>query len=169
MPPMTNKPRRPATMILAIAFCVAACASSSSGPDGAVTPGSDGPRAGASPDFGPAPTGAGPIVYVGGFRPEIDVFRLDMASLKLTRVAQVANPPASPSFFAWASSGKFAYSVDESDKGRVVAYGVDQATGVLTRLNDMPAFGVGPTYITLDKTGKWALTASWAGDQPASI
>jgi 6-phosphogluconolactonase len=136
--------------------------------DGAVAC-SDGGTPDAGPDFGTPPSGAGPIVYVGGFRPEIDVFRLDMTSLKLTQVAQVANPPPQPSFFAFASSGKFAYSVDESDKGRVVSYTVNPATGLLTRLNDVPAYGVGPTYISLDRTGKFALTASWAGDQPASI
>jgi 6-phosphogluconolactonase len=119
--------------------------------------------------FGPPPTGAGPIVYVGGFRPEIDVFRLDMATAKLTQIGVVDSPPAAPSYFAWASSGKFAYSVDESDNGKVVSYTVNQSTGMLTRLNDASAFGVGPTYITLDKTGKFALTASWAEDRPASI
>jgi 6-phosphogluconolactonase len=169
---MTTRTRLTTGVLLSL---LAACSSSNTPAtvitiqgDGGVactdaTPGDTGP------DFGPPPPGAGPIVYVGGFRPEIDVFRLDMATLKLTQVAQVANPPASPSFFAFASTGKFAYSTDESDKGRVVSYTVDQARGVLTRLNDMPAYGVGPTYIALDRTGKWALTASWAGDQPASI
>ena len=158
--------------------CVLACSGSSSiptvAPD-AATGGIDSAASGiagavdASPDFGAPPTGAGPIVYVGGFRPEIDIYRLDMATFKLTQVAQVANPPPQPSFFAWASSGKFAYSVDESDNGRVVAYSVNTATGMLTRLNDVQAFGVGPTYIALDRSGKWALTASWAEDRPASI
>jgi 6-phosphogluconolactonase len=161
--------------LLPVLLGVAACSNSSKDStvitvqgDGAVTC-NDGASPDAGPDFGTAPAGAGPIVYVGGFRPEIDVFRLDMTSLKLTQVAQVANPPPQPSFFAFATTGKFAYSVDESDNGRVVSYTVDQKTGLLTRLNDVPAYGVGPTYIALDRTGKWALTASWAGDQPASI
>jgi 6-phosphogluconolactonase len=171
MPRMSNTTLR--TLAITTALGLAACSKSSDGPN-VITISADGAApdargADVSPDFGPAPTGAGPIVYVGGFRPEIDVFRLDMTTLKLTQVAQVANPPPQPSFFAWASSGKFAYSVDESDQGRVVSYSIDQATGVLTRLNDAPAYGVGPTYIALDRTGKWALTASWAGDEPASI
>jgi 6-phosphogluconolactonase len=173
---MKNQSRPPAILTFGSFLVIAACASSGNGPSVAVN--DDGRAPGVSdggapvdlaPDFGPPPRGAGPIVYVGGFRPEIDVFRLDMTTLKLTAVAQVANPPAMPSFFAWAPSGKFAYSVDESDKGRVVSYTVDQTTGLLTRLNDMPAYGVGPTYIALDRTGKWALTASWAEDEPASI
>jgi 6-phosphogluconolactonase len=117
----------------------------------------------------PAATGPGPTVYVGGFRAEIDVFRLDMATAKLTKVAMVANPPTMPSFFAWHASGKFGYSVDEVDDGKVVAYGIDQTTGLLTRLNDAPVMGFGPTYVALDRTGKWALTASWADTNPASI
>jgi 6-phosphogluconolactonase len=116
-----------------------------------------------------APAGPGPMVYVGGFRAEIDVLRLDMGTIKLTKVGTVASPPMQPSFFAWHPSGKFAYSVDEVDDGKVVSYTVDAATGLLTRLNDAPVMGFGPTYVSVDKTGKWALTASWAGDKAASI
>jgi 6-phosphogluconolactonase len=166
---MTSKPCARAVVVALVSLV--GCSASSGGPGTTINTAAGCATAAAEPasPLGPPPKGAGAIVYVGGFRPEIDVFRLDMTTLKLTQVARVANPPAMPSFFAWASSGKFSYSVDESDKGRVVAYSVDQATGLLTRLNDMPAFGVGPTYIALDRTGKWALTASWAGDEPASI
>ncbi len=181
--PRMKKPTLQASDLFLACLFTFACSSSSgtTSPDGSPSTGaplagdasvavpSDGAAGDAAPTFGPAPRGAGPVVYVGGFRPEIDVFRLDMSTLKLTQVAVVANPPASPSFFAWSSSGKFAYSVDESDNGKVVSYSVDQATGVLTRLNDAPAYGVGPTYIALDRGGKFALTASWAGDRPASI
>jgi 6-phosphogluconolactonase len=128
-------------------------------------PPADGPAA----DATPATASPGPLVYVGGFRAEIDVFRLDMAGVNLTKVGAVANPPAMPSFFAWHPSRKFGYSVDESKDGRVVAYGIDQTTGMLTRLNDAPVMGFGPTYIALDHTGKWALTACWAGGETASI
>jgi 6-phosphogluconolactonase len=114
-------------------------------------------------------TGPGPMIYVGGFRPEIDVFRLDMATGKPTKVGAVANPPAMPSFFAWHPSGRFGYSVDESTDGQVVAYTIDQSTGMLARLNEATVNGFGPTYIALDHTGKWALTACWAGNQTASI
>jgi 6-phosphogluconolactonase len=175
MPRMTNKPLLQFLVLSAAFLGGAACSTSGNNSNGNAAPinteasKTDAGVADVPRDFGPLPSGAGPIVYVGGFRPEIDIFRLDMSTLALTQVAQVANPPPMPSFFAWASSGKFAYSVDESDKGRVVAYSVDQGTGLLTRLNDVPAYGVGPTYISLDKTGKFALTASWAGDQPASI
>jgi 6-phosphogluconolactonase len=161
---MLNKPIRAPGIAVLAALLTTACTSSTDG-----TPGGDGSMTGSLPSFGPVPKGAGPIVYVGGFRPEIDVFRMDPTSFKLTQVAVVPDPPAMPSFFAWAASGKFAYSVDESLKGRVVSYSIDQSTGLLTRLNDVPAYGVGPTYIALDRSGKWAMTASWAEDEPASI
>ena len=164
------QPRRPTLLLLFTATAALACSNNSNngggtGPGINVEPGAKD----AGPSFGPPPAGAGPIVYVGGFRPEIDIFRLDMATNKMVQVAVVENPPAAPSYFAWSTSGKFAYSVDESDNGKVVAYTVDQSTGMLTRLNDASAFGVGPTYIALDRTGKFALTASWAEDRPASI
>ena len=72
--------------------------------------------------------GPGPMVYVGGFRAEIDVFRLDPATAKLTKVGAVAGAPAMPSFFAWHASGRFGYSVDESPDGKVVSYAIDQST-----------------------------------------
>jgi len=121
-------------------------------------------HAGGNPGAAP-----GPMVYVGGFRPEIDVLRLDLATAALTPVGRVANPPAKPSFFAWHPSGRFGYAVDEVDDGKVVAFTVDPQTGMLARLNDAPVNGFGPTYIALDHTGRWALTACWAGDHPASI
>jgi 6-phosphogluconolactonase len=112
---------------------------------------------------------AGTMVYVGGFRPEIDVFRLDPTTARLTPVGAVANPPGKPSFFAWQAGGRFAYSVDEVDDGKVVAYAIEGGTGMLTRLNDAPVGGFGPTYIALDRTGRWALTACWAGGHEATI
>jgi 6-phosphogluconolactonase len=116
----------------------------------------------------PAPT-ASPTVYIGGFRPEIAVYKLDLDTAVLTPLSKVAEPPASPSFMAFAPSRRFAYAVDEVDNGRVVSFSVDQQTGALTRLNDASASGFGPTYISLDRTGRWAMTASWAKDKPASI
>jgi 6-phosphogluconolactonase len=118
---------------------------------------------------GPSGAQGTPAVYVGGFRAEIDVFRLDMATAKLTKVGAVADAPAKPSFFAWHPSGRFGYSVDESADGKVIAYAIDQGTGMLTRLNDATVMGFGPTYIALDHTGRWALSACWAGGQTASI
>src|SRR2546430_3043862 len=112
----------------------------------------------------PRPMGEGlslssaPMVYVGGFRPEIGVYKLNPATAQLTLVSKVAEPPASPSFLAFAPSRRFAYSVDEVDNGRVVSFTIDQQTGALTRLNDASAAGFGPTYISLDRTGRWAMT-----------
>ena len=123
-----------------------------------------------APTDGAAPVQGGqPIVYVAGFRAEIDVFRLDMTTSTLTKVGAVANPPMMPSFFAWDALGRFGYSVDEVVDGKLVSYSIDSHTGMLTRLNEATVMGFGPTYVSLDKTGKWALTASWAGGKAASI
>src|SRR5439155_8415982 len=72
-------------------------------------------------------------------------------------------------FFAWKKSARFGYAVDEVDAGRIVAFSIDQDTGMLVRLNQASVMGVGPTYIALDRSEKWALTACWAGNNPASI
>src|SRR5436305_625226 len=48
----------------------------------------------------PAPAA---FLYVGGFRPEIDVFRLDLATAALTPAGKVEHPPAMPSFLAFSA------------------------------------------------------------------
>src|SRR5947209_6719908 len=90
-------------LALFLVLPAAACSSSSSPSidaptthaDAAVSPAVDSAATDAHPavDYPPPPSGAGPVVYVGGFRPEIDLFRLDMATAKLTQVAVVPNPP----------------------------------------------------------------------------
>ena len=131
---------------------------------------------GTEPMAGPGVTGEGvAFVYVGGVPlpmtttpRDITIFRLDVATGKLTAAGSAAGA-TKPSFLAFQARGKFLYAIDEVETGKVVAYSIDQATGALTLLNSASAAGFGPAHISLDRTGKWALTASWADKMPASI
>src|SRR5688572_12093455 len=62
-----------------------------------------------------------PFVYVGGYRPEISIFRLDSSTGTLTPAGQVAAGTA-PSFLAWDPAGKNLFAVDEVDEGKVLAF-----------------------------------------------
>jgi 6-phosphogluconolactonase len=67
-----------------------------------------------------------------------------------------------PSFVAIHPNGKFVYAVNESGKQSAVsAFALDVQIGKLTLLNQLPALGEDPCYITFDKTGKYVLIANY--------
>lgn len=70
-----------------------------------------------------------------------------------------------PSFMALHPNKRFLYVGNEASKGpnAVVAYTIDAKTGNLTLLNQQPAQGGGPCYVSLDKPGKLAFTAAYGG------
>jgi len=84
-----------------------------------------------------APAPRVPYVYVGGYRPEISIFRLDQAAGKLTPVGHVPAGTA-PSFLAWDPARKNLFAVDEIDSGQVLAFAIDGATGLLRAQGQTP-------------------------------
>ncbi len=79
--------------------------------------------------------------------------------------AEVANP-----FFLTAShDGRFLYSTNMGKLfrgqtgGSVSAYAIDRKSGRLTPINQVSSRGADPAYISLDKTGKFALIANYTG------
>lgn len=126
--------------------------------------------AAAQPAVRPEALAAGrvPYVYVGGYRPEISIFRLELASGKLTPAGQVA-AGAAPSFLAWDPAGKNLFAADEVESGRVRAFAINAATGGLAPLNDVSSAGVGPAHLSVDRTGKWVLVANYADKKSGTI
>jgi 6-phosphogluconolactonase len=116
----------------------------------------------------PAKAGGVPFVYVGGYRPEISIFRLDPKSGALTPAGS-ADGGKEPSFLAFHPSGKYLYAVNEVPEGRVVAFAVDQKTGALTRLNEASSAGVGPAHLSVDPSGHWLLVANYADPKPGTV
>ena len=109
-----------------------------------------------------------PFVYVGGYRPEILIFRLDMTSGKLTPVGS-ADGGREPSYLAWDPARKYLFAVNEVDEGRVVSFAIDPATGALTRLNDQSSAGFGPAHLSVDRQGRFLLVANYADRKPGTI
>jgi 6-phosphogluconolactonase len=123
----------------------------------------------------PGSDGMVPFVYVGGWPlpmtttpRDVTIYKLDMATGALAMVGTAAGA-SRPTYGTFDPAGKFLYIIDEIDDGKVFSYSIDRATGLLTMLNSASAEGFGPAHISLDRKGKFVLTASWAGDKPASI
>ena len=101
-----------------------------------------------------------PFVYVSGYRPDISLFRLDTAAGKLTPAGTFAGGQ-DPSFLAWDPTARFMFAVNETDPGRVRSFRIDQASGALTPINDVPSMGSVTAHLSTDKTGRWLLVANY--------
>jgi 6-phosphogluconolactonase len=72
-----------------------------------------------------------------------------------------------PSFLAVDSSGRFLYSVNETETfngqptGAVSAFAIQPNSGKLSLLNQVSSRGTDPAHVTLDRTGKYALVANY--------
>jgi 6-phosphogluconolactonase len=139
---------------LLLASLVTACASGRSAPS-VVSPAS-------SPGEGAA------FVYVGGYRPDISIFRLDRASGVLTPAGGVPAGKA-PSFLAFDPGRRRLFAVDEIDEGQVLAFAIDPRDGALTPLGSASSAGTGPAHLSVDGTGRWVLVANYADDKPGTI
>src|SRR5512145_626827 len=80
-----------------------------------------------------------PFVYVSGYRPEIAIFRLDTAAGRLTPSGKATDVGQQPSFLAFDPAAKFLFAVNETDPGRVRSFAINQTTGALTPINDVPS------------------------------
>jgi 6-phosphogluconolactonase len=91
----------------------------------------------------------------------IYAFRYDATSGKLTPLG-VAAEAADPSFLVVHPNGKFLYAVNESGKKSMVsAFAIDKANGKLALLNQVPALGEDPCYISFDRSAKYVFVANY--------
>ena len=106
------------------------------------------------------------LVYVGTYTAKtaskgIYAFRYDVSSGKLTPVG-VAAETQDPSWVAIHPGGKFLYAVNEAGKNSMVsAFSLDAQSGKLTLLNQLPALGEDPCYLSFDRTGKYVFVANY--------
>jgi 6-phosphogluconolactonase len=91
----------------------------------------------------------------------IYAFSYDAETGKLTPKGVAAETP-DPSFVAIQPSGQYAYAVNETgEQSTVSAFRLDAQSGKLTLLNQLPALGRDPCYVTFDRTGKFVLVANY--------
>jgi 6-phosphogluconolactonase len=107
------------------------------------------------------------LAYVGTYTTKtsskgIYAYRYDAATGNFSSLG-VAAESADPSFVAANSNGRFLYAVNEAGKNSMVsAFSLEPKTGKLTLLNQLPALGEDPCYISFDKTGKYVLVANYS-------
>jgi len=121
------------------------------------------------------------LVYVGtytdGSSKGIYAYDFDLVSGKASPLGLAAES-ANPSFLAASPTDKFLYAVNEVNTfkdssgatkhtGAVSAYEIDRKTGKLKLLNQLSSEGAGPAYISIDKSGKYALVANYDGGSVA--
>lgn len=114
------------------------------------------------------------LFYVGTYTEDgskskgIYAYRYDAASQQITDLGLAAET-TNPSFVAPHPNGKYLYAVNEvgnykgPNSGGVSAFSIDQASGKLTFLNEVPSRGADPCYITVDRSGKYVLVANYTG------
>jgi 6-phosphogluconolactonase len=112
------------------------------------------------------------LAFVGTYTDKTDskgiyAYEFDAETGKLTAKGLAVETP-DPSFVAIHPNGKFVYAVNESGKQSAVsAFALDAQSGKLTLLNQLPALGDDPCYITFDKTGKYVLIANYTSGNVA--
>lgn len=74
-----------------------------------------------------------------------------------------------PAFFVVPPDGKHLYTCNSGRPGAISAYAIDPKSGHLTFLNQQPSGGDDPSYVCLDKTGRYALTANYLSGTIAAL
>jgi 6-phosphogluconolactonase len=106
------------------------------------------------------------LVYVGTYTHDtsskgIYAYEFDAATGRLTPKGLAAETP-DPSWLVIHPNGKWAYAANESGKqSTITAFAVDPHTAKLTQLNQLPALGEDPCYLSFDKTGKYLFVANY--------
>jgi len=106
------------------------------------------------------------LAYVGTYTTKtssegIYAFRFDTATGQLSSIAIAAETP-DPSWIVVHPNGKYAYAANEAGKASTVsAFAVDGKSGKLAPLNQMPALGEDPCYLSFDKAGKFLFVANY--------
>jgi len=118
------------------------------------------------PSWQKLPNPADTWVYFGSHRagPNIGFSRssFDTDTGELTKPEFVIEARA-PAFFVIAPDGRHLYTCNSGTPGGVAAYSIDSHSGRMVFLNRELAGGGDTSYITLDRTGHFALAANYDG------
>jgi len=100
--------------------------------------------------------------YTSGTSTGIYVYRLDDETGTVEYVSETQ--AVNPSYLAFSADERFVYSVGESGREAVAyAFSFDKKNGKLNLLNSQPTNGAAPCYISVDRTGRFVVTANYSG------
>jgi 6-phosphogluconolactonase len=111
------------------------------------------------------------VLFVGTYTEQssnsrgIYAFGYDVHTGKATPLGLAAET-TNPSWITLSPDGRFLYAVNEENTGHVSAFSIERdtdgrPTGKLILLNQVSSHGADPCYISIDKTGKYALVANY--------
>jgi 6-phosphogluconolactonase len=110
------------------------------------------------------------VLYVGTYTSRgskgIYAYSFDTVSGQLTPLG-LQTEAMNPSFLVISPDREFLYAVSEisnyedQESGSLRAYRIANKTQSLTLLNERASLGTGPCYLSMDKTGKYLLTANY--------
>jgi 6-phosphogluconolactonase len=98
--------------------------------------------------------------YTAGKSEGIYVFKFNSANGTATAVSSVKT--SNPSYLAVAPDKKTMYAVNEDAPGNISAFSFDKKRGTLSLLNQKPALGSHPCYITTDKKKRWLIVGNYS-------
>jgi 6-phosphogluconolactonase len=87
---------------------------------------------------------------------------------KLTSLGLAAEA-VHPSFLALHPNGRFLYAVSEQPDGLMSAWAFDPKSGALQFLNQASSGGAGPCHIAVERSGRLAIVANYAGGGIAAL
>lgn len=100
----------------------------------------------------------------------VSVHSVDLADGSLTRLGQTdpEHDNVAAGYLRITPDGRYLYASNETKSidgeavpgGRVLAFAIDQQSGLLRFLNMQPSMGSNPAYIAIDATGSWVLVAN---------
>ena len=106
------------------------------------------------------------LLYIATQNPEkmgITVAEFDSATGKLSAPTMIQET-RDPAHFTVTPDGRHLYMCNTGTPGGVSAFAIkDQKTGAMTLLNYKEALGRGPSYVSVDKSGKYVLDANYGG------
>lgn len=86
---------------------------------------------------------------------------------------EIVQPIVNPSYMCVNSDGNFLYSVSERNNfqgrkdGSLSSFRIDNRDGSLTLLNTVSSQGAGPAHVSLDRTGRFLLSANYSAGSVA--
>ena len=105
------------------------------------------------------------LLYIATQNPDgmgIQVAEFDPATGKLS-TPKMAIETRDPAHFTLSNDGEHLYMCNTGTPGGVSAFAVDRKTGALRLLNYKESKGRGPSYVSVDGSGKYVLDANYGG------
>lgn len=110
------------------------------------------------------------LVYAGTESNQIRALRFDSCTGKLAAIGAVADVPK-PRWVIAHPQQPLLYAATDGDgkQGSVVAFTANRETGALSKLNEAPVGGAGPTHLWLDYPSTTLLAANFGSGSASSI